>query len=66
MQTLADALPELAITARSTGAKFNTPTVFVLVQWYLKHRFRTGADTSQALPLIGVGFQMTGDFLPVK
>jgi hypothetical protein len=48
------------------GAKFNTPTVFILVQWWLKHRFRTGVDTSQALPLLGVGFQMTGDFLPLK
>ncbi len=48
------------------GARFNNPTVFVLVQWWAKHRFRTGADTSAALPLIGVGFQFTGDFLPVK
>ena len=48
------------------GAAFNTPTVFILVQWWLKHRFRTGLDTSQALPLMGIGFQMTGDFLPIK
>ncbi len=48
------------------GAKFNTPTVFLLVQWWVKHRWRTGADTPTALPLIGVGFQITGDFLPVK
>jgi hypothetical protein len=47
------------------GARFNTPTVFLLVQWWVKHRFRTGEDTSQALPLLGVGFQMTGDFLPI-
>jgi hypothetical protein len=48
------------------GARFNNPTVFVLVQWWLKHRFRSGAETSAALPLMGVGFQMTGDFLSVK
>jgi hypothetical protein len=48
------------------GAKFNNPTVFILVQWWLKHRFRTGVDTSQALPLMGIGFQMTGDFLSIK
>jgi hypothetical protein len=47
------------------GARFNTPTAFLLVQWWLKHRFRTGADTPQALPLIGVGFQFTGDFIPL-
>jgi hypothetical protein len=48
------------------GAKFNNPTVFLLVQWWLRHRFRTGADTPAALPLMGVGFQITGDFLPLK
>ena len=45
------------------GAAFNNPTVFLLTQWWLVHRWRTGADTSQALPLIGVGFQFTGDLL---
>jgi hypothetical protein len=48
------------------GAKFNTPTVFLLVQWWVKHRWRTGADTPAALPLIGIGFQITGDFLSVS
>lgn len=52
------------------GATFNNPTVFVLIQWWLQNRNRTGTATnpdgvSQALPLIGLGFQMTGDFLPV-
>lgn len=59
--------PFLAYTFKfEDGARFNTPTVFLLVQWWLKHRFRTGVDTSQALPLLGLGFQMTGDFLPLK
>lgn len=59
--------PFLAYTFKvEDGARFNTPTVFLLVQWWLKHRFRTGADVSQAIPLFGVGFQITGDFLPVK
>jgi hypothetical protein len=52
------------------GAAFNNPTVFVLIQWWLQNRNRTGParnpdGVTQALPLIGVGFQMTGDFLPV-
>ncbi len=46
------------------GAKFNNPTVFIIVQWWAKHRFRTAE--SPALPLMGIGFQMTGDFLSVK
>jgi hypothetical protein len=51
------------------GATFNTPTVFLLVQWWVQHRYRTGIGpdaVSQALPLIGLGFQTTGDFLSVK
>ncbi len=43
------------------GTAFNNPTVFALVQWWLMHRFRTGADTPTALPMFGLGFQFTGD-----
>jgi hypothetical protein len=50
------------------GASFNNPTVFLLVQWWLQNPNRAGGSdrVSQALPLLGVGFQMTGDFLPVS
>jgi hypothetical protein len=48
------------------GATFNTPTVFVLVQWWLKSRYRAGTETSAALPLLGLGFQTTGDFLSIR
>lgn len=52
------------------GAAFNNPTVFILIQWWLQNRNRTGTarnpdGVTQALPLIGLGFQMTGDFLTV-
>ncbi len=45
------------------GAMFNNPSVFVLFQWYLVHRFRAGTVTSQALPLMALGIQFTGDLL---
>lgn len=48
------------------GAGFNNPTIFLLVQWWAQHRWRTGADTPTALPLMGLGFQFTGDLLPFK
>lgn len=48
------------------GAALNAPTVFLLVQWWLKSRWRTGEDTSQAIPLIGVGFQVYGDLIPFQ
>ena len=47
------------------GERFNNPTVFLLIQWWAEHRYRTGLETSSFLPLMAVGFQTTGDFLPV-
>lgn len=59
--------PFVAYTFKSEdGARFNNPTAFLLVQWWLHHRYRAGQETSQALPMIAAGFQVNGDFLPVK
>ncbi len=46
------------------GARFNNPTVFALVQWWLVHRYRTGQVSSQGLPMIGIGFSVNGDLIP--
>ncbi|MCA9643007.1 MAG: hypothetical protein KC492_20055, partial [Myxococcales bacterium] len=43
------------------GASFNKPTILLLVNWYLKHRWRTGEDVSQALPYFVLGFAFSGD-----
>lgn len=48
------------------GAAFNAPTVLLLVQWWLMHRYRTGADTSQAIPCLTLAFTFNGDFFEVK
>ena len=43
---------------------FNAPTVFVLAQWWLTHRYRTGGCdecTPQGLPMIVLGFAFRGD-----
>ena len=69
LNTLHRVGPFVGYTFKSVdGASFNNPTVFVLIQWWLQNPNRTGgADgVSRALPLIGAGFQMTGDFLPVS
>ena len=59
--------PFLAYTFKfEDGARFNTPTAFLAAQWWLKHRFRAGQEISQAIPVVVVGFQITGDFLPFK
>ncbi len=43
------------------GTLFDEPTVFVLAQWWLKHRYRTGADVSQAVPYFVFGFAFRGE-----
>jgi hypothetical protein len=45
------------------GARFDQPTVLLLAQWHLVHRWRTGQDVTTALPYIGLGFQFQGDLL---
>ena len=44
--------------------RFNKPTLIVLTQWWARHRWRTGADTSAALPYIVLGFLFEGQLLP--
>ncbi len=40
---------------------FNAPTVFLLAQWWLRHPYRTGLETTQAFPMIVLGFAFRGD-----
>jgi hypothetical protein len=47
------------------GAALNAPTVLLLAQWWLDHRYRTGEESSQALPLVAVGLRIHGDLLPM-
>ena len=47
------------------GARFNQPTVALVVNWYLKHPYRTGAETSQAVPYVALAFNIVGDLLPI-
>ena len=72
--------PVVAYNLRESGhARFNAPTVFVAVQWWLQHRYRTGDRTAQeallgnravpqdftsgAMPYIAIGFSFRGDLL---
>lgn len=47
------------------GTAFNNPTVLLLANWYLSHRYRTGQEVSQGLPLIAIAFLFTGDLYTV-
>lgn len=39
--------------------------VFATAQWWLVHRYRTGEETSQALPMLAAGIQTSGDLIPL-
>lgn len=45
------------------GARFDQPTLFLLVQWWLAHPYRTGEAQPAGLPLVAVGFSFNGDLL---
>ena len=41
--------------------RFLKPTLFFAAQWWLKHRYRTGQDINQGLPLFLLGFSFNGE-----
>jgi hypothetical protein len=45
---------------------FNKPTVVLISSWYLKHRYRTGQDVSQAVPYVVLGFAFTSDLIDAR
>jgi hypothetical protein len=49
---------------KDRGGAFDNPTILFIANWWLEHRYRTGADVSRALPYVVLGFQFTGDLLP--
>ena len=51
------------VVFQNPGAAFDSATIFVLVNWWLKHRFRTGEDVAGAVPFLSVGFSFTGELL---
>jgi hypothetical protein len=48
------------------GAAWNEVSVAVLLQWWLQHRYRTGADTSQGIPYAALALIQRGDIVPHK
>jgi len=41
--------------------RFTKPTLFLVAQWWVKHRYRTGQEVSQAMPLMVLGFSFMGE-----
>ncbi len=44
--------------------RFNKPTLILLAQWWIQHRYRTGQDVSQGLPQLVLAFNFEGQLLP--
>jgi hypothetical protein len=40
--------------------KVNAPTLILLAQWYLRHRYRTGQEVAHGFPQIAIAFQFKG------
>jgi hypothetical protein len=48
------------------GSALDKPTVLLLTQWWLLHRYRTGQDVSQAMPYIALAFRIEGEIASWK
>ena len=59
--------PIAAYTLWDDGGKnaFDRPTLILVVNWWLDHRYRTGAQQSAALPYAVLGFRVSGDLVPL-
>lgn len=56
--------PIVAFTFFDRGyTRFNKPTLILIASWYAKHRYRTGADVSAAVPYLVLGFAFTSDLV---
>ncbi|MBK9757988.1 MAG: hypothetical protein IPO88_31630 [Nannocystis sp.] len=54
--------PLIAYTFKDRPAKrFMRPTLYLLAQWWVKHRYRTGQEINQGIPLLVLGFSFTGE-----
>jgi hypothetical protein len=46
------------------GAAFDKPTIIVLAQWWVRHRWRTGEVGSAATPYVALAFAFEGELWP--
>lgn len=53
--------PMAAYTFGSRHPQFQKPTIVVIVNWWLRNRYRTGQEISQAIPYGVLAFQFQGD-----
>ena len=44
-----------------TSGPFQQPTAILAVNWWLRHRYRTGQRVPQAVPYVMAAFSFSGD-----
>ncbi len=45
------------------NSAFESATLFALVQWWVDHPYRTGQESSQAIPQIAIGYAFSGSLM---
>ena len=45
-------------------SRFSKPSLVLIVNWYVDHRWRTGADTNAGIPYMVLAFAFTSDLIP--
>lgn len=53
--------PILGYTFKSSSPSFRAPTLILVLNWWLKNRYRTGQEITQALPYGIIAFTFSGD-----
>jgi hypothetical protein len=49
--------------SNATTGPVQSPTLLLITQWHMDHRWRAGQEVSRALPYVGLGFLVRGDLL---
>jgi hypothetical protein len=55
-------LDDLGVQRATSGRFFQDSTLVFIANWWVEHRFRTGADVTVGLPIVVVGPTFRGDF----
>lgn len=48
---------------KDPGAAWDAPSLILMIQWWAKHRYRTGADSHGGIPLMVLALHFKGDLL---
>ena len=53
--------PMFVYEFQDRGRRFQKPTLAIILNWWLKHRYRTGQQVNRGIPWVAVAFFFSGD-----